>query len=190
MIFPRMVNIALIISILIFGAGCTTSSDGMIFQSSMASSTDIPTTIVDTEVSNCELTIMGIDGVKIFITDPLNKHIGVPLKSEEIVNEIPGADYDIDPSWGTEGARGDAVSDIASLLILSISDPKDGLYLVQIHGTPTIPGGGLSVVARCGEESETTRMVILEESQKLPIMYQFTFSAQEKEAISELARRK
>jgi hypothetical protein len=179
--------IALFTAILVCVAGCTASRERQAFPGGTGSSTQLPVSTFDKSASDCYITIMGYGGVKIYITDPGSRYLGIALDSEAAVNEIPGADYQIDPNWGYDASQGDSTAQPVKLVTAHIPDPVEGLYLVQVHGTLDTQGGGLSVSARCSGKAETMRMVNIDHAQELPVEYQFTYSLQNQELITELA---
>jgi hypothetical protein len=86
---------------------------------------------------------MGYGGcVEIYITDPDGRHLGIAPTPEAIVNEIPGADFQNNPTWGYESSRGDSTAEAAKLVVAHIPVPVEGLYLVQVRGTLDLLGGG------------------------------------------------
>ena len=149
----------------------------------------IPTSTLPAQelsASDCYITIIGLGEVQVYVTDPKSRSLGIALDSDSLVNEIPTADYQINPTWGDDAARGDSAAQPQKLVIAHIPDPIDGFYRVQVHGTLDTQGGDLSVSARCSGKAETMRMVIVDHAQKLPIEYQFTYSLKNPELITEL----
>ncbi len=165
-------------------AGCKTSNEGGAFATDLGRATS--ESLSQETVSGCHITIMGHEGVEIYITDPVGRHLGVDPLSKEMVNEIPGGDFQDNPTWGYESSRGDSTAEPAKLVIAHIPDPVEGLYLVRVHGTLGALGGGLGLSARCSGEVKAMRMVNIEPGQELPLEYQFTYSLENEELVTEL----
>lgn len=180
----------IVLSVIILTSVCAVLVIITVFQKRTASLSDFHVSTENTPVDNCELSIMVFGTVNIYISDPISRHLGIPMESNEIANEIPGADYQIDPLWGEDAARGDTTSQTERLSVAHIPDPEEGIYFILIHGQSNLPSRGLGVIARCSNERETSRIITLEAKQKIPITYQFTFSPQNKLIISELERGK
>jgi hypothetical protein len=177
--------IAVFSVILLNTAGCKVLREGQTSSKDVKSTTPLPLSTPDGNASDCSITIMGHGGVEVYITDPKSKNLGIALDSDTVVNEIPSADYQINPTWGEDAARGDATAQPQKLVIAHIPDPVEGLYRVQVHGKPDAQGGGLSVSARCNGKAEAIKMVSMSSDQKLPVKYQFTYSLQNRDLITE-----
>jgi hypothetical protein len=175
-----MAMVALSITIGVWMVGCTTLSDEKVLLTNLGRTTPQET------ISDCYITIMGYGGVEIYITNPDGSHLGVSPTSGAIINEIPGADFQNNPDWGYESSRGDSTTGTVKIVVAHIFDPVEGLYNVEVRGTPVSSGGGLSVGARCEKEVENMRMVNIEHDQELPLEYQFTYSPENEELVTEL----
>lgn len=169
--------------------GCKTSNEGKAFPTDSGEATSPSESLLQETISGCHITIMGHEGVEIYITDPVGRHLGIAPLSRGIVSEIPGGDFQDNPTWGYESSRGDSTAEPAKLVIAHIPDPVEGLYLVQVHGVLGALGGGLGVSARCSGEIKAMRMVNIEPGQELPLEYQFTYSLENEELVTELLRR-
>ncbi len=176
----------LIVTSTILYTGCKSTVNEESF-STTAISNVTPTviSIASEDVSDHYITVMGLQGVKIYITDPQGRHLGIEPTLQEIVIEIPEANFENNPTW-EEAARGDTTDEPEQLLIAHILHPIEGVYQIQIFGTLEPPGGGLGLSARRGDGGETRRLVSIDYDQVMPVEYQFTYSLSSEELITEL----
>ena len=187
----RIRKFTLLISFLIvtcaaFCAGCRFTVNGEVSSTiEVDNITPLVTSSVSENASDYHITIMGLRGIKIYITDPQGRHLGIAPTSQEIVIEIPGASFENNPIW-EESARGDATEEPEQLVIAHIPDPTEGLYQIQTFGMLEPSGGGLGLSVRKGNGEETRRLVQIDSEQTMPIEYQFTYSLEDEELITEL----
>lgn len=187
----RIKKFMLLISLLlatstVFCVGCRSTVNGEASSTTEVNHiTPLATSPVSENASDHHITVMGLRGVKIYITDPQGRHLGIAPTSQEIVIEIPGASFENNPIW-EEAARGDATKEPEQLVIAHIPHPTEGLYQIQIFGVLESLGGGLGLSVRKGEGEETRRLVQIGSEQTMPIEYQFTYSLEDEELITEL----
>lgn len=176
----------LIVTSIAFCAGCRFAVNGEVSSTTeVDNTTPLVTSSVSENVSDHHITIMGLRGVKIYITDPQGRHLGIAPTSQEIVIEIPGASFENNPIW-EEAARGDANEEPEQLVIAHIPHPIEGLYQIQTFGVLESLGGGLGLTVRKSDGEETRRLVQIDSEQTMPIEYKFTYSLEDEELITEL----
>ncbi len=133
-----------------------------------------------------DIILMGYEGAKIYITDPDGRHLGIEPSSGNIVNQIPGAKFDDNPTWGYKASRGDSMILPTGLVIAYIPYPVEGIYQVQAHGQLGSMGGGLATSAWNVGKNTAVRTIFVESEQELSTEYKFVYSPDNRELVTEL----
>jgi len=163
-------------------SSCGTTS----FQVTFVNTPPRKSELISTEVPDNYITLMGHEGVNIYVTDPLGRRLGTDPVSGEILNEIPGADFEINPAWGDGSARGDVISMPTHLVIAHIPYSTDGIYQVYIHGALESPVGGVGLSAREHGNIKAMRILTVESDQELSTEYKFVYSRNNSDLVTDL----
>ena len=128
-------------------------------------------------------------GVHMHITDPLGRELGISPASAEEVSDIPHADFDPDNDFGHDPAmRGDGGAGEKRYIVATadVPCPVEGRYRLELLGVLGAQGASASLAAYMYGTERAMAFVVVETGAPVPVVYEFTFSLDDEELVSEL----
>lgn len=180
---------SIIITLVVFSlawTGCMTHRENSPLPPMTQAITLTPTPSVTENLLDQEIVIMGQEGIQVCVTDPLGRRLGIDTSTGTTINEIPKSEFEDNPDWGYEATKGDTSAEPTKMVTARIVQPIDGIYTIEAYSQMNTQGGGVALSAWHNGEVKAMRLAYIDFDQTLPVKYQFTFSSDNEELVTEL----